>query len=225
LKLRTHSPTRSLAHSQDRRAFTLIELLLVLGLVALAAAWAAPAWRGQLAYARLESAAKELRTLWQETRLRAVEEATDYRFDVVPGTGYWRVLPVELAPDYANRQRAEGFIPSAPAGRRSAGSIDNATQAARLPEGVRFVAPWSQGATADPKESDDADGTSSGDDIPGESEWVRWIVFEPSGRASDAQVFLEATEIQSRRRLIVRGLTSRVTIEPAPYPESETDAR
>jgi len=76
---------------------TLLELLLVLALLLLLATMLVPAWRGQVAAWRLKAAARTVRTVWREARLHAIEDNCVYLFEVVPGTGKYRVRPIEPA--------------------------------------------------------------------------------------------------------------------------------
>ena len=63
-----------------RSAFTLVELLLVLALVVVLAAIAAPLMTGALAKARLDAAAEELVSAWNEARLEAIRTGEPIAF-------------------------------------------------------------------------------------------------------------------------------------------------
>jgi len=194
--------------------FTLIELLLVLGLIGLAAAWAAPQWQAQLARQRLESAATDLRSLWKETRLKAIEEAASYQFDVVPGTAYYRVRAFPMARQSVHGDRGrfdddnDDLVTTKPPG--------------QLSDGVRIVVDrLENGGEAPP--STGREGRERADAAPSEGEWVPWIVFDPRGTATDARLTLESPAIRARRQLTLRGLTGGVKIDTVPYPEPDRE--
>ena len=199
--------------------FTLIELILVLGLIGLVAAWVAPHWRNQSARQRLESAAKDLRSLWQETRLKAIEQATPYEFDVVPRTGYYRVRRVETATasfeTRAERRGGDEFLEVAQRG----------PTPQRLPDGIRIAPRVHEDVSAlDPEEGPRGMTALEREDAkPGENDWVAWIRFDPQGTVTEARLLLDAPVIRQRLQLAVRGLTGGVTIDVVSYPDLPLD--
>ncbi|MEO0529876.1 MAG: GspH/FimT family pseudopilin [Planctomycetota bacterium] len=91
----------------DRRptAFTLVELLLVLALVVVLAAFVAPSLTGTLARVRLDAAAEEVRTAWADARLEAMRSGTPMAFQCRLGTGEYSISPLAGAA-VANEQQA-----------------------------------------------------------------------------------------------------------------------
>ncbi len=209
LTLRVGVP--ELTRSRCRRAgFTLLELLLVLGLIVLLAAWIAPQWQGQLARQRLEAAANEIRLVWQEARLHAIEDGISYQFEFVPGTGHYRVLPA----DSADREPPEG---------RQVESVDLEEPEdapawrldATLPTDVRFAArsdevDWVTRPTAEANEE------SPGNESLSESDWRVCIAFHPQGTANDASLVIASPHVPTRRQVTLRGLTGHVRVEDVP---------
>jgi prepilin-type N-terminal cleavage/methylation domain-containing protein len=73
------------------RAFTLVELLVVLAVTAVLAALSWPAVRGLLERTHLQSAAKQLRAVLVRARLDAMDSGTVRQFRYQPGTGCYEV--------------------------------------------------------------------------------------------------------------------------------------
>jgi prepilin-type N-terminal cleavage/methylation domain-containing protein len=76
-----------------RRAFTLLEVVLVLTILVIVTVLAYPSLEGMYDNARLKAAADEVRAAWTEARTRAVNEGRPYRFALVPGKGNYRLAP------------------------------------------------------------------------------------------------------------------------------------
>ncbi|MEG3158463.1 type II secretion system protein XpsH [Lysobacter zhanggongensis] len=92
----THSPGRRM------RGVSLLEMLLVVGLIAAASLLAAAAFTGGFAGAQLRSSAKEIAAQLRYTRTRAIATGQSQRFVIDPAARTWQ------APD--GRQ---GVIPDA----------------------------------------------------------------------------------------------------------------
>lgn len=75
------------------RGFTLLELMLVLGIVAAIAAMAWPSFHTALLSRRLTGEAEEVRNRLRDARREALRSGLAYRFDVDPATGDFRVVP------------------------------------------------------------------------------------------------------------------------------------
>jgi len=76
-----------------RRGFTMLEMLLVLAVVLVMAAVAAPSMEALQADSRLHAAADIIRARWADARARAAEDGIAYRFGVVQQSGKFRVAP------------------------------------------------------------------------------------------------------------------------------------
>jgi prepilin-type N-terminal cleavage/methylation domain-containing protein len=79
--------------TNDRRAFTLLELMLVLALLAMMAAFAWPVLRGSLGGQNLHSAADHVRTQWLRARTKAITSGETMSFRFRPDTGRFRIEP------------------------------------------------------------------------------------------------------------------------------------
>lgn len=76
-----------------RRGFTLVEIILVLGLLAILAAMAWPSFQSMFEGARLADAASEVRTTLREARRHSIGDGIPYRCDYLAGRGLIRVVP------------------------------------------------------------------------------------------------------------------------------------
>jgi prepilin-type N-terminal cleavage/methylation domain-containing protein len=76
-----------------RRAYTLLEVLLVLALLVILGALAAPSIDGAYGGIRLRAGADALRAALANARSHAMDEGRPYRFAVMPGQAAYRVAP------------------------------------------------------------------------------------------------------------------------------------
>lgn len=76
-----------------RHGFTILEVMLVLAVILVMAAVAAPSMEALQADSRLYAAADIIRARWADARARAAEDGIAYRFGVVQQTGKFRVAP------------------------------------------------------------------------------------------------------------------------------------
>ena len=173
------------ANNKRRRALTLLELLLVMALLAVLAAFAWPLIQKPLESVRLRRAADRVRTEWSAARVAAMTsgqihafrfERESDRFAVAP----WNDSVVEVS-GAAEATDAEGV-------RR---------EEAQLPEGIVFV---SSNQPSDGSVKSEADISSS----PA-------ILFYPDGTTSDVTLTLrndrQSNEYQSTVAVALRGLT------------------
>jgi len=79
--------------SMHRRAFTLLEMVLVLAIVVILLSIAYPSWTSMQRQYRLEGAADVAKGGMVSARAQAIEEGRPYRFAIVPGKGNFRVAP------------------------------------------------------------------------------------------------------------------------------------
>ncbi|MEM7582403.1 MAG: prepilin-type N-terminal cleavage/methylation domain-containing protein [Acidobacteriota bacterium] len=94
------------ARSRHSRAgFSVIELLVVIGVLSIISVLAIPAFLNQLGRLRLESAASDIANVMNQTRLRAIRDNTEYSIEVVGtslfGVGVIDVIELELTDDGA----------------------------------------------------------------------------------------------------------------------------
>lgn len=100
-----------------RSGFTLMEMILVMLLIVAAASLAAPLVDSLMHPNQVAAALDTVRTHWEQTRARAMEEGRPYRFSIVEGGDAFRIEP-----DDADANDEKGFV------------IDG-----RLPESCLFV--------------------------------------------------------------------------------------
>jgi prepilin-type N-terminal cleavage/methylation domain-containing protein len=77
----------------DRRAFTLLEMVLVLAITVILLSLAYPSFTSMQRSYRLEGAADAAKGGMASARAQAIEEGRPYRFAIVPGKGNFRVAP------------------------------------------------------------------------------------------------------------------------------------
>lgn len=76
-----------------RRGYTLIEIVLVLAVVVIAATLAIPYLDPMMDRAKVTAARDMVRARWAETRAHAMAEGRPYRFAVTENTGRFRIAP------------------------------------------------------------------------------------------------------------------------------------
>jgi prepilin-type N-terminal cleavage/methylation domain-containing protein len=172
------------AHARQRRAFTLLELILVLALIAMIMAAAVPSIQAMLDDARLQEAADTLRSRFAEARAHAIEEGRPYRFAIMPGQSDFRLAP-DL-PEYWSG--AED--PTA----TTASNVPPLILEAKLPNDVMF-------------------NLIDGGGHPSDSgPWSHLISFLPDG-SCDADCNIDLQRGDSRPiSIFIRGLTGSVTV-------------
>ena len=79
--------------SRRRKAFTLLEVLLVMAIIVIIMAVAYPSMEAWWADARVQGAADEVRGAWAEARVRAIDSGIPYRFAVKPDSERYRIAP------------------------------------------------------------------------------------------------------------------------------------
>ncbi|MEX2120972.1 MAG: prepilin-type N-terminal cleavage/methylation domain-containing protein [Pirellulales bacterium] len=160
----------------SRRAFTLLETVLVLSLLVILAAMAWPALKGPMSGHRLRRSADQVRAEWARARNRAMLSGEIQAFVYLPGSDRFRVVA------YAD---AQGTLQQAAAGSNAAGSGTTASGTSAgdrfLPAGVVFAA-----STISPAASAAAFGA--------QGSWSDMILFYPDGTTTNATVTLESED-------------------------------
>jgi type II secretory pathway pseudopilin PulG len=193
-----------------------VELLLVLGMLVVLAALAAPSFQGMLKVRRLESGADQLRAVLRQARREAMEQGIAYRIDLLPETGkVWlrpaadpiadsQALGAEEGLDSETDERPPGNSPGGLTG--EAKLLPPVREQSEMPPGIRIVpsdrvddwlasARSEEGeismespATAPATENEDqAEAVSSLTESEG---WVPWFEFYPDGSARSSAVLL-----------------------------------
>ncbi|HEX5270597.1 MAG TPA: prepilin-type N-terminal cleavage/methylation domain-containing protein, partial [Gemmataceae bacterium] len=78
---------------QVRRAYTLIEVLLVMAVIVIISAISFPAIDAMMDGVKMDGASDAVRAAWGQAQSHAVNEGRPYRFSAVPGKGNYRVAP------------------------------------------------------------------------------------------------------------------------------------
>jgi prepilin-type N-terminal cleavage/methylation domain-containing protein len=189
---------------------TLIEVLLVLAIVAIAAALAWPALEKPLAHHRLNSAVDEVRTEWCQARIEAMRSGRTYAFRYeVGGDHYYTELESGLGGDASSSAIAAVNSPAgaaqSAAPTKAAGPMDNKT----LPKGIKFSAeqPSQSMTPATPAAAAPSQDQSAGG-------WSNPIFFYPDGTASDVQLILICNQ-SCAVRVMLRGSTATATTADA----------
>ena len=179
-------------------AYTLLELLLVLVLIAIVAALAIPTLSGSLTTWQLRSAGDTVQTRWTQTRTQAIRTGQTHVFRFLPRSdrfviGPWTIgTPLPTA-GLIGPEASDGTTGRAREANKSERSLDPSREPFRLAEGVVFLG------------TDSADSdlllTESIQDA-----WSAPILFYPDGTTSSAVVYLANREGQALE-VSLRGLT------------------
>jgi prepilin-type N-terminal cleavage/methylation domain-containing protein len=178
-----------------RRAFTLLEVILVLALLVVLAAIAWPGLQAVLSSLELRKSADRIRLEWEHARCQALSSGSTVLFRYAPDSNRYCL---ERLPE---PQFAPGTGGTSGASAASATSDDQPREEV-LPERITMV---------DCTISDDAADSSASGGSTAQGEWSDPVVFYPDGTTSDATLVLQNQRDQSVE-VSVRGLTGVVTV-------------
>lgn len=179
--------------TRSRRAYTLLELLLVLAVLVIIAAIGYPMLDGMSAPYKVQGAVDATKAAWAQAHVHAMDEGRPYRFAVVPGRGNFRIGPDDDAywsggdpPDLNSDNPAYVFEDT-------------------LPTDVRFIFNGNGAGKTD--ESFEVGKVGSG-------QWVPVVVFLPDGTASDdVQITFDCAAARSMT-IQLRAITGTSTVLP-----------
>jgi type II secretory pathway pseudopilin PulG len=174
-----------------RRALTLVEMCLVLALLVVIGAMAAPLMEGSFSRAGVQSGAELVRGAWARARLAAMESGQTYVFRFEPRGSRFQIITL----DKLGMPGSEVMQPDAPNAERDVADMLRLSRS-RLPDGVIF-------AGGDVSSSSQVLATLGTID---QTAWSAPILFHPDGTTSDASV-LVANAAQQTVRVTLRGLT------------------
>jgi prepilin-type N-terminal cleavage/methylation domain-containing protein len=184
---------------QPRKAYTLMEVVLVCAIIAIVACIAFPTVMSMYSTYRLQAASDAVRSAWVRARSHATDEGRRYRFSVVPGKGNFRIAPD--SPEFWSGSNPEQD-PDNPAY-----ILEDA-----LPSGIRFSLEKNGQAV-----SGEDDGESSfdiGEVDPGK--WVGTAYFEADGSAQE-DVEITFTHEGSRPMILsLRAMTGIASVKYGP---------
>jgi prepilin-type N-terminal cleavage/methylation domain-containing protein len=218
VKLRHHREKSQSA----RRGFSLVELLLVLAILVLAAAISVPTLRGTLRNQKLSRAADLVRIEWARAHVQAMKTGRIQMFRYQLGGQGFRVEPWAAGDDMLESSLAvdaNGNPLAAPAGFGNAAveqkapppnvSIDEngnpESDRYRLPDEITFAAGDARSGSRAMKIEQEILETER------QVQWSRPILFYPDGSTSDAFVVV-ANPQQVGIRISLRGLTGTATV-------------
>lgn len=198
-----------------RRALTLVEMLLVLGVLAVMAAITWPGLQRAWVKQSLDEATEMVRIHLARTRNYAIDSVLIYEFRYEPGGNRFVVVPHEPVEILSEQTNID------PQGQVSEGS--SADQLIRmggiLPDGVRFAEVINEEAVKlgqpeiKPPPVPIADwqlqGLPNADELSGVA-WSEPMLFYPDGSAQQAVLRVE-DEYEQRVEISVRGLTGAVS--------------
>ncbi len=168
--------------------FTLLELLLVLGLLVLVGAAMAGSWAQFAQSHRLQQAAAQVEQALAQARVWATEHSRAYWFAYEPG-GRWLAVVPETTLAHSGQP-----LPA---------------KAEQLPEEVKFESP--QEPTLVPLNADQLAVLGPQGELSS-LQWVWAVRFLPDGTAQDATVVLQAPNLP-QVSLQVRGFTGTVRVQ------------
>ncbi|MFN0020530.1 MAG: prepilin-type N-terminal cleavage/methylation domain-containing protein [Pirellulaceae bacterium] len=191
---------RTLPARTLRRAFTLMEMLLVLAILIVLAAVATPVFYRSVRDATLRSAGEQVRTEWNKAHIKAMKSGQIQVFRFQPDGRKYQIEPYAAADDTLDAASSVNTFatPHTPT------STDDPNSRFQLPEGIKFL----EGMTAEEERAkavEEAMGSSGG------GAWSRPILFYPDGVSSDAWLVV-ADEHNSAIRVELRGLTGLAVI-------------
>ena len=187
---------------QPRKAYTLMEVILVMTLIVIMAGIGYPSVSGMFSSYRLRAATDNVRSGWVKARAHAVEEGQRYRFAVVPGKGNFRIAPDR--PEFWS-----GTLPELDRDNPPLILEDALPGDSLLSSGIVFTlngnAPANDGAKSLPIGSVD----------PGQ--WVTTAYFEPDGTAQDdVDITFSCNDGGRPLILSLRALTGLASVKKAP---------
>ncbi|MDX1947603.1 MAG: prepilin-type N-terminal cleavage/methylation domain-containing protein [Pirellulaceae bacterium] len=186
-----------------RRAYTLLEVLLVLAILVVVFAAATPALMGVLARQRLHAAAEQVRVEWTKAHVQAMKSGRIQVFRYELGGNKFTVQPWMATDDSIAPAQTNSFAPTEE--ERASPRLDESA-AIELPEGVRFIIGDAQLESRSIQiEQEISDANQY------ETAWSRPILFYPDGTSSDAFLIV-ANDKEIGLQVELRGMTGSATI-------------
>ena len=173
----------------QRRAFTLMEMLLVLAIMVIVASMTLPALRGPMENQRLRRAGDLIRAEWAKARVRAMKTGRIHVFRYETGGASFGVEPWYAADDDQTSTNESS---------RQQGNVSALQESQPLPDDISFAG----GDTTSDSRSLHAEKNMGG--AGGKA--ARPILFYPDGTSSTARVLL-TNRRQTLVQVSLRGLT------------------
>lgn len=193
-----------------RGGFTLLELLLVLAIIAMMGAIAAPRITDMFERQKLRGAANDLRLVWDEARITAMRTGQTQVFNCVPETGSYTVKPLLLQSDATDvGQGATVMLSGGVTGETTSNGLLTAADltladSKSLAESITFVSCLVVGNMRAIATAQESQTTGTGE--VNTQNIGQAVIFYPDGSASTAEVRIQ-NERGDVRAVQVRGLT------------------
>lgn len=199
--------TQQRASDVPRLGYSLVELLIVLGVLALMAGLSLPALRGPLEKGRLRAAGREMQAMLAKTRSLAIRTGTEHWLTYEIDGRAWRIEtrpePIDVT-DVADGDFPESTITEAQIAPESV-----MVREGDLPNGITFA----DSAFVDPAFANPVGNTGIAElqlsDVlldPSTQKWSEPIRFKPNGRSQDATIRIVGTR-DLVTKVSLRGLT------------------
>jgi len=179
----------------DRRGYTLLELLLVLAIIVIAAAAVAPSLRGTMRHAAVKSAASTVRAELTRAHVMAMRTGRIHMFQYELGGTKYKLEPYISADDALESKDGNTASVSTP-------THGHQLKEPTLPEGTKFVAGDAAMESRAQRIEDDVMSMGGSGAM-----WSRPILFYPDGSSSDAFIVV-GNDFNSGIRVDLRGLTA-----------------
>jgi len=196
------------------RAFTLLELLIVLGLITAVLGLGMPALQRMYVRSSLRAAAQQVQAEMYHTRLDAMKAGKAYVFRYRCGTSEYEIIPKDV---FDNREKNKIGLGASAVGsfltdgeeesrvgenRAGGSSIDNVAD-----EGM--ILPYETDIQASPYQKILPNGMIFGAANPSLiGNWSAPVLFYPNGRTSQTVLYLQSTgRYEFRQEIVLRGLT------------------
>lgn len=206
LKMTLHHKT----YYPIRAAFTLLEIMLVLSIIAIIGAIAVPRLTHVYERQKLRGMANEMRLVWDSARLKAMQTGQSQVFQCLPASGTYSVTPLVLHADSTNAGVGATVMLSGGnlAETQTSGYLTAAqpklASAKELEHGVVFVSCQVVGSQRAYAVSQDAQ--ASGTTDVNAQTLNQSVIFYPDGSTSTAELRIQ-NERGDVRAIQLRGLT------------------
>ncbi|GHT35941.1 hypothetical protein FACS189427_06470 [Planctomycetales bacterium] len=212
----------------NNRAFTLLELLIVLGLIVAVLGLGMPAFQRLYVRSSLRAAAQQVQAEMYHTRLDAMKAGKAYVFRYCCGTSEYEILPKDV---FDNREKNKiglgasavgSFLTDDRAGNSTISdgiASDEIAAVSTYPENSGITEFGTDGGMSSLDKTADVSGMPYQKTLPkgmifGVSNpalvgaWSVPVLFYPNGRTSQAELSLQSTgRYEFRQDIVLRGLT------------------
>lgn len=211
----SHSGKAQLLTSPNRSGFTLLELLLVLGVLVVIASLS---WPRMMRYVQENALKQNVETVRRElasTRIHAIESGLTYQFRYEPGGQLFLVFPFERP----SAPESEGADTTGSSG-QPAPPPKVKTVEGRISADFRFETPSNATGqtTGGQRLSDQWLSLLKNGAQYTQTTWSPPVLFRPNGESQDTQLVVK-DKSGNTIKLTVRGLTGGVRVEPMQRPE------